>query len=358
MNTSIHMENYVGNHRVVEVLKRAVVQERLPHAMIFSGPEGIGKCTLALLLAQILNCTSGEKDRACGVCSSCKRIHATLQSRHLPCLSQKGDEFCGSCENCRIRMQKHPDVRIVEPEKTTISIDQIRELINEVAFQPFEAHYRIVILDPADQMKTEAQNSLLKTLEEPTSRTVIILVTTKPYMLLETIRSRARLLRFGEIAPDAVEKHLVEQGILSGEDAHLAAVLCGGSLSKAMAFDMPAFREIRKQALRFVTVLLKGSDFKEASNVAAQASKDKKMFTAWVDAAAVLLEDIYYTASAPERVGQIDLLEQFKPLAETTPRATVVSAVKAIRNLQRELQININRQLALESLYLSVASHQ
>jgi len=358
MNESVSMEHFIGNHRVVEILMHAVEQGRMPHAMIFAGPEGIGKCTLALLLAQLLNCLSPKKQTACGTCSSCKKISSTLASRNLSCLSMKGDGFCGSCSNCKLRMQKHPDVRLIEPEKTTIGIDQVRELINEVAFQPFEARYRVAVLDPADQMKIEAQNSLLKTLEEPPSRTIIILVTTNPYLLLGTIHSRARLLQFSEIPQDAIEKHLTSNGILSSEDAHLAAALSGGNLAKAVTFDPPAYRETREQALQFVTLLLKGENFKDASVIAGQVSKDKRSFTVWIDTATALLQDIYYTEMAPERIGQSDFRKQLLELARKTPRSVLVSAIEALRNLQGELKLNINRQLALESLFLSVNSRQ
>lgn len=355
MTDSIRLENFIGNRRVLEVLTRAIAQERLPHAMIFAGMEGIGKCTLALLIARMLNCLSPQNHAACGTCSSCRKIDATLKSRNLSCQTASGDGSCGVCPNCRLKMKKHPDVRLIEPEKTTISIDQIRSLIDEIAYQPFEARYRVVVLDPADQMKIEAQNSLLKTLEEPSSRTIMILITTNPYMLLETIRSRARLLQFGEIPVDAVEQYLTSNGIMPLQDAHLAAALSGGSLAKAMAFDTLAYREIRDQALRFVTLLLKGEDFKDASLLAGEASKDKKMFPVWIDAAAALLQDVYYASVAQERVGQRDLLKKLNGLADRTPRSALVSAIEAFRKLQRDLQFNINRQLALEALFLTEA---
>jgi DNA polymerase-3 subunit delta' len=326
--------------------------------MIFAGPAGIGKCTLALLLAQVLNCLSPGNQRACGECSACKKIRATLESRNLPCLSMKQDDFCGTCENCRLRMQKHPDVRLIEPEKTTIGIDQVRELIDEVAFQPFEARFRMAVLDPADQMKIEAQNSLLKTLEEPASRTIIILITTNPYMLLETIRSRARLLQFGEIPREAIERHLVSEGKMTAEDAQLAAALCGGSLAAAITFDTTLYREIREQAFRFVKLFLKGENFTDASLLAAQASKDKKEFATWVDAVMALLEDTYYAATAPERIGQNDLLEKLEEIARNTPRLILKAAIDAVGNLKRGLQYNVNRQLALEAMFLSVGGRR
>jgi DNA polymerase-3 subunit delta' len=356
MEPPINLDNFLGNRRIVEILKRAIALDRLPHAMIFAGPAGIGKCTLALLIARVLNCLSPLNQNACGECSSCKKISATLKSKTLQCLSVKEDGFCGTCSNCRLRMQQHPDIRLIEPEKTTISIGQIRELIDEVAYQPFEARYRLAVLDPADQMKIEAQNSLLKTLEEPSSRTIIILVTTTPYMLLETIRSRARMLQFGEIPRDAIEHYLISREEMTAKDARLAAALSGGSLSKAINFDIHTYREIRDQVLQFVTLLLKGKDFKDASALAGQASKDKQAFTTWIDAATALLQDIYYASVAPDRIGQRDLCEKLDEIARITSRSTLVSAIDSFRKLKGELQININRQLALESLFLSVGS--
>jgi DNA polymerase-3 subunit delta' len=348
------LDNFLGNPRIVEVLKRAIEQDRLPHAMIFAGPAGIGKCTLALLVAQLLNCLSPVNARACGACSSCKKISATLKSRNLPCQTMKDGGFCGTCENCRLRMQKHPDVRLIEPEKTTIRIEQVRELIDEVAFQPFEARYRLAVLDPADQMNTEAQNSLLKTLEEPVSRTIIILITANPYLLLETVRSRARLLQFGEIPRETIRQHLVTAGHMAEEDAQLAAALSGGSLAAAMTLDTAAYRQTRERAFRFVELLLKGENFTEASDLAAQASKDKRYFATWLEAVTALLEDIYYAAVAPERIGQNDLRKKLESIAGSTSRSTLVSAIDKVGGLKKELKYNINRQLALEALFLSL----
>ena len=148
METSTNLDNFLGNRRIVEILQRAIELDRLPHAMIFAGPDGIGKCTLALLVAQVLNCSSPSGHKACGQCSSCKKIAATLKCRNLQCESPKEDEGCGACSTCRLRMKQHPDIRLIEPAKTIIKIEQIRELINEVAYQPFEARYRMVVIDP------------------------------------------------------------------------------------------------------------------------------------------------------------------------------------------------------------------
>jgi DNA polymerase III subunit delta' len=354
MKTTLSLNSFIGNARAVEIVKRAIEQDRLPHAMIFAGPAGVGKTTLALLLAQYLNCLSPDRTDACGNCSACKKIVAVLESRQLQCQTLKGEGFCGTCPSCITRSKCHPDIRLVQPEqtKTTISIEQVRSLISEIAFQPLEARYRVIILDPADQMRLEAHNSLLKTLEEPPSRTVLILVTTTPYTLLTTIRSRCRLLQFGEIPRHQIEQFLVAENRQT-EEARLAAALSGGSLSDALNFQMNEYNEVRNQAFRFIALLLKKEGFIEASALAAQISKDKKFFQLWLETALILLQDVYYAGLAPEHIGQQDLLAQYKKLSGEVPRSSVVSAIHAINRLKSSLQFNVNRQIALESLYLS-----
>jgi DNA polymerase-3 subunit delta' len=355
MKRLLNFDNFLGNRRVVEILKRAIEQDRLPHAMIFAGPSGVGKCTLALLVAQYLNCIAPLSGQACGTCSVCKRIAAVLESRHLECQSLKGEGYCGSCANCRIRMGSHPDIRIIEPQKSTITIDQVRDLIREIAFQPLEARFRVVILDPADQMRIEAQNSLLKTLEEPPSRTIMILVTTNPYILLETIRSRSRLLQFGEISQDKIEQRLLQDERIPAEEARLAAALSGGSLTVALDFDTSEYREVRKEALQFVTMLLRRGKFAEVSAAAMTAAKDKKYFQLWMESVSVILQDVYYASISTERVGQKDLLGTIEQLARSVPHSVLVTAIGAMRKLKNELQFNVNRQLALEAMFLSLA---
>ena len=348
------LKSFIGNPGAVEVLKRAIGKDRLPHAMIFAGPEGVGKCTLALLIAQYLNCLSPAGDDACGTCAACKKIRAVGESRYLECLTLK-EGFCGACQNCKIRMGRHPDIRLIEPEKSTIAIGQVRELINEIAFQPAEARYRVVILDPAEQMRPEAHNSLLKTLEEPASRTVIILVTTNPYLLLETIRSRSRMLQFAEIPQDRIERHLIEKEGRKAEEARLAAALSGGSFAAALSFSAKDYRQIRDQALEFVAFLSKPGRFAEVSNIAARVSKNKEFFQLWIGSVEALLQDIYYSGLAEERVGQRDILDRIEEIGKDLPRSRIVAMIEAVRRLNRDLQFNVNRQIALEAMFVSLS---
>jgi DNA polymerase-3 subunit delta' len=209
-------------------------------------------------------------------------------------------------------------------------------------------------LDPAEQMKLEAHNSLLKTLEEPASRTIIILVTTNPYMLLQTIRSRCRMLQFGEIPQDQIERCLIQTAGRSAEDARLAAALSGGSLAAALDFNTKEYQDVRKHALQFVALMLRGGTFAEASAAAGYASKDKGYFQSWIESVATILQDIYYVGKAKERVGQRDLLAQLQELAQGVSNFTVLRSIDAVKKLKGELQFNVNRQLALEAMFIGL----
>jgi DNA polymerase-3 subunit delta' len=324
MKPPLTFHSFMGNRRVVEILRRAVDQGRLPHALIFAGPAGVGKCTLASLLAQHLNCLHPENGEACQSCNSCRKI----------------------------LNDAHPDVRIISPDGAYIKIDQLRALIDEIAYQPFEGRYRVAILDGADQMRVEAANCLLKTLEEPASRSILILVTTKPYLLLRTIRSRSRMLQFGLIDEAAIEAHLVNQAGRSPEDARLASALSNGSLGAALAFDADRSRDTRLQALRFISLLLGQGRFAQASALAAGIAKDKELFQSWVEITGMLLQDVYYAQVAPARMSQRDIVGELNGLAQSASHTAVVAAIQAVKNLKAALQQNVNRQLALEALFL------
>ena len=153
----------VGHRRQIGLLARALGADALPPSLVFSGPDGIGKRRVALAVAQALNCLSPAVDGATGRRDGC------------------GD--CPACSNIARRI--HPDVLVIEPEDgEEIKVEAVRQVVGQVTFRPFEGRYRVVVIDRADQMNAFAQNALLKTLEEPPQRTVLVLVTAQPDTLL------------------------------------------------------------------------------------------------------------------------------------------------------------------------------
>jgi DNA polymerase III delta' subunit len=160
-----------GHARIAALLQQAVARKSVPQSLILAGPEGTGKRAMAIALAQAVNCPNPKNGDACGDCHTCARI-------------ARGD---------------HYDVVVVEPEDgtATIKIEQLREqVLNAVGYRPFEANKRVFIIDPADAMTDNGQDALLKTLEEPPTSAILMLITSYPDSLARTIQSRCRRLRF------------------------------------------------------------------------------------------------------------------------------------------------------------------
>lgn len=234
----------LGHDRFKDLLARALAARRLPHALLFAGPEGVGKKTLALALARAIVCERGGAE-ACEACSTCGRIIRAVA---------KLDELRTTAQNARepvlFNFRLHPDVVLVEPasfgRRPEILVDQARDLVRDVAGRPFEARARVFILDEAHLLRDEAANALLKSLEEPPTDAYMVLVTSAPHALLATIRSRCQTLRFSALPAGLLEGRLREHAGLSAGEARLRATLAGGSLGAALAFESDAYREQRE----------------------------------------------------------------------------------------------------------------
>jgi DNA polymerase-3 subunit delta' len=256
----VPLRDITGHQRLVELLGRSIAGETLPPSLLFAGPAGATKRQTALAVAQTLNCldlrrvtdASGQPIAdACGVCASCVRI-------------QRG---------------VHPDVVIVEPCDTgAIKIDQIREVVERSAYRPFEGRRRVVVVDEADALMAPAQNALLKTLEEPPSLSVFILVTTRPDMLLPTVRSRCIRLLFTEPGTEEidVEAREIAQSVLvhastttdpgrrlEGAKELLAKTGQGGAADRD---QLSAHLKAMASLLRDIEVLAAGADAATLAN--------------------------------------------------------------------------------------------
>src|SRR4030095_11642506 len=197
----------VGHDRVRDLLGRALSRDRLPPALLFAGPRGVGKRTLAMAVARALICPEGAaRGDACARCPACHRTGRGL----------------------------HPDLFVAEPEGATLKIKRIRELVREIDGLPFEAPARAFVIDDAHTMTEQAQNALLKSLEEPPASSHVFLVTPSPQTLLPTIRSRAQPVRLGPLPSVLLEATLVERLSLTPAEAHLRASVSAGSLGQAL----------------------------------------------------------------------------------------------------------------------------
>ena len=221
-----------GHRPLLELLARATARDTLPPSLLFAGPEGIGKRRTALALAEALNC-----DR--------------------PVTTAAGRDACGECAPCkRIARGVHADVLVVEPgDSGSIKIEQIRDVIDRAGYRPFEGRRRVVIIDQADALGANAQDAILKTLEEPPSASVFVLITDRPDMLLPTVRSRCQRLRFGPLSPADVAALLMRDHEMSPAEAHAAAAAADGSIGRALDGSAEDAIEARDAA----AALLKGA---------------------------------------------------------------------------------------------------
>jgi DNA polymerase-3 subunit delta' len=230
-----------GHARTLRLIARAIAADSLPPSLVFAGPEGVGKRQAATAVAQVLNCL--------------RPVRAVTGS-DLPV------DACGECASClRIARGVHPDVITLRPEdgKAWVSIDQVRALNEQVAYRPFEARRRVVILDDApDVLLGMAQNALLKTLEEPPSGTVFILIAAQLEGLLPTVRSRCPLVRFGALSVPDVAAYLEEDAGFDAADARARAAVSDGSIGVALAADDLA--DAREGAQRVLQQLSRAAD--------------------------------------------------------------------------------------------------
>jgi DNA polymerase-3 subunit delta' len=231
-------QGLIGHGRLLSLLSRAIARDTLPPSLLFAGPRGIGKRRAAGAIAATLNCLHPTRSEtfeidACGACPSCRRIARGV----------------------------HPDVLAVEPEESgSIKIDQIRDAIDRANYRPFEGRRRVVIVDDADTLVPQAQNALLKTLEEPPSASVFVLVSSMSDALLATVRSRCRPLRFGELTPGEVARALVRDHEYSESDARAAAAEAVGSVGRALEVRGVDVGEAREAAQRLLHQTARASD--------------------------------------------------------------------------------------------------
>jgi DNA polymerase-3 subunit delta' len=216
----------IGHRRLTTLIARAIERETLPPTLLFVGPSGVGKWAVARATALAVNCLERSKPG-----------------------NDLAIDACGKCRSCdRIARGVHVDVIALEPDdRASIKIDVVRDVLSRTGYRPFEGRLRVVLIREADALGPEAQNSLLKNLEEPPPGTMFILTTALPGVLLPTVRSRCMRLRFGRLTSSEVAAALTRDHDYTDVQAREAAPLADGSVGQALALidnDLEMFREL------------------------------------------------------------------------------------------------------------------
>ena len=320
------LSEIVGHEKQLETLRQSLLNGRLHHAYLFIGPDGIGKRTLALAMAQAIHCAELESD------------------------------FCGACRACRaIQTGNHADVRILEPlaNKKEISIQQVRELEKALSLRSFSGRQKMAIIDPATLMNWPAQNALLKTLEEPPQGCVLILIASNTGGLLPTVRSRTFALSFAALPRHLMVSFLISRKGKTKEQAEFLAALAMGSLGAITRIDKEKMVEKRLEWMKTLSSLSAG-DYRTALNEAETLAGNREETLKFLEWAGLWYRDLlsFRIAHVTDHIVNIDMLPQIAEQAAGISEDDLFSLFFKTGEASRLIQRNVNRRMVLEGLLL------
>jgi DNA polymerase-3 subunit delta' len=325
---TVHDWGIIGHQWAVERLQRALAHQRVRHAYLFLGAEALGKETLARAFAMTLNCLQADAAlRPCGTCSACQRI---LSGNHPDVIDARHDEASG-----------------------VLKIEEIRRVMSALALKPFEGRYRIALLRDFHLARPQAQDALLKTLEEPPPGALLLLLATSTENILPTILSRSQIIQLRPVLADELAAGLVRRFGADPERALLLARLSGGRVGWAVqALHDPSALQARDEALDHLEALIgmnRAGRFAAAEGLAKDRQALARLLELWL----TYWRDVLLLAEQADLpLANLDREEQLRALARRMSAQEALDALRATRALQTTLQTNANLRLALEVMLL------
>jgi DNA polymerase-3 subunit delta' len=366
----VGFSEFLGNERLVTALRGALRTQRVPHALLFTGPRGVGKYTLARMFAQAANCERLPDD-FCGECETCKRISLLAEPQKLieQGLAERGESAdAATVERVPLILQSHPDVWALVPDpvrlKTPVArpmlrVGQLRAVQRAAYFQPM-GRRRVFILDGAETMRWDVANVFLKILEEPPGSAALILTAPSPHVLLPTIVSRCLQFHFAPLPQAEVEKILQEKTSRKPAERKLAAQLSEGSPGLAMEMDVEQTVQRHRDALRILDRSARAEGFAQLFADTSALAKDRD--TSFEDQLQVfygLLGDLLEITSGAKQpvLRNPHLSKELETLSKAVDTPWVMRAIAGFDELHSGLRRNLNRQLGLDALAASLASN-
>ncbi len=337
----------IGNNRVKEVFKRLIKSDRVPNSLLFAGLEGVGKKQFAFEIAKAFLCQNLQDFESCGECPACKRA----SKFNFP----KSDDRDA---HKQIIFSDHADLGLVISYNRNILVDAIRDLEKEANFRPYQAKKRFFIIDEADKMNDAASNALLKTLEEPPATSFIFLITSRPDSLLQTIRSRCQTIRFAPVESKQIEDHLLSTQKFSPSDSELLSKLSGGSVGRALNTDLQTFRSGREAMLKVLESLFFREDRAALLQVAEEMSdaKYKDEFETRLEILQTLIHDVWSLSLGKNDLINADIRSDLEKFARNAESKRLAKWINEIETLRENLNINLNRKIATDALFVQMAS--
>ncbi|HYW65836.1 MAG TPA: DNA polymerase III subunit delta' [Candidatus Dormibacteraeota bacterium] len=360
--------DFLGNEKIVAALRGALRSGRVPHALLFTGPRGVGKYTLARMLAQAANCERLTDD-FCGECATCRRISLLAEPRKLieQGLAERGESAdAAAVERIPLILQTHPDVWALVPDpvrlkspvaRPVLRIGQLRAVQRAAYFQPM-GRRRVFILDAAETMRWDVASVFLKILEEPPGTATLVLTAPSPFNLLPTIVSRCMQFHFAPLPQMEVESILKAHGERSPSQVKLAAQLAEGSPGLALEMDVEEAAEKRKTALRILERAARGQGYAQLFADTNALAKDRE--SSFEELAGVfygLLSDLVELTSGVTSplLRNPQLARELDALARNVSSSWVMRAIAGLDELAAGSRRNLSRQLGLDALAASLA---
>ena len=322
-------KNVVGLKDILKYISSAVENNRVSHAYILNGERGSGKKMLANLFAMTLLCETGDNE-PCGKCHSCKQ-------------AESGN---------------HPDIiRVTHEKPNSISVDDIRTQVNNtVDIKPYQGPYKVYIIPQADMMTPQAQNAILKTIEEPPSYAVFLLLTENAETLLPTINSRCVMLKLRNIKDTLIKKYLMENLEIPDYKADMCTAFAQGNMGRAiMLANSDHFNEIREEAVQ----LLKHISEMELNEIVAAVkniSVYKLEITDYLDIIMIWYRDVllYKETKEIDKVVFKDQLQSIKEQARKSSYEGIELILESLEKAKARLKANVNFDLVMELLFLTI----
>ncbi|MGA9127738.1 MAG: DNA polymerase III subunit delta' [Terracidiphilus sp.] len=359
--------DFLGNSATVNRLRESIGAERFPQSLILAGPRGAGKYTLALMLAQAVNCLEPMKSDGlpdfCGRCANCTRIALSANLDALVAEAVEAREQLRDTDKreTRILIQTHPDLLIVPPDppQLLIKLGQVRQAIHVAHYRPpVEARRTFTIFTSSAFMK-EAANSLLKILEEPPSHTSLILLTENPQELLPTIRSRAVVHRLGAIPAAELEALLLKRRpLLKQQDRALTARLAEGAVGRALTLDLDVYLASRQDALILLRTALREPDystlFHATESYRAGADGQEKTVNLLRALGSIIEDLLLMVAGTPRLIRNLDIEAELSRMAQGLNLDWIENAATALVNVEQGMRRNLLRSLSLDAMTVTL----
>ncbi len=334
-------KDILGHEQMIEHLRNAITMDKVSHAYIINGPDKSGKMMLAEAFAQTLQC---------------EKLTETIAAAG-------GDgaavEACMECHSCKQAVGRNqPDIIYVKHEKpNTISVDDIRTQVNnDIVIKPYSSKHKIYIIDEAEKMNVQAQNALLKTIEEPPAYAIIILLTTNADAFLQTILSRCVTLNVKVVADEKIKKFLMSKYQVPDYQADICVAFAQGNVGKAIQLaSSEDFNELKAAVLQLMK-RLKDIDIYEMGEAIKQISEYKLAINDYFDLMMIWYRDVLLFKATGDVNGLIfkDEVYDIKRQAEKSSYNGIEEILKALRKAQVRLNANVNFDLVIELLLLTI----